>query len=39
VKVNERIIVEGLQKVRPGATVNPTTQPATAEPAPEKKGA
>jgi membrane fusion protein (multidrug efflux system) len=31
VKAGERIIVEGLQKVRPGATVNPTTQPASSE--------
>jgi membrane fusion protein, multidrug efflux system len=38
-KVNERIIIEGLQKTRPGAIVNPTDRPATAEPAPGKKGA
>ena len=31
VKADERIIVEGLQKVRPGATVNPTAQPASSE--------
>jgi membrane fusion protein, multidrug efflux system len=31
VRPGERIIVEGLQKARPGATVNPTEQPATAE--------
>ena len=31
VKAGERIIVEGLQKARPGATVNPTDRPATAE--------
>jgi membrane fusion protein (multidrug efflux system) len=31
VKAGERIIVEGLQKARPGAVVNPTEQPATAE--------
>ncbi len=31
VKDGERIIVEGLQKVRPGDTVNPTEQPLTSE--------
>jgi membrane fusion protein (multidrug efflux system) len=31
VKAGEKIIVEGLQKARPGAVVNPTEQPATAE--------
>jgi membrane fusion protein (multidrug efflux system) len=31
VKAGERIIVEGLQKARPGSTVNPTDQPLTAE--------
>ena len=31
VKVGERIIVEGLQKVRPGAVVNPSEQPITSE--------
>jgi membrane fusion protein (multidrug efflux system) len=31
VKVGERIIVEGLQKTRPGATVNPTDQPVSSE--------
>ena len=36
VKAGERIIVEGLQKARPGATVNPTTQPATTEPSAAK---
>ena len=30
-KANERVIVEGLQKVRPGITVNPTEKPVTAE--------
>jgi membrane fusion protein (multidrug efflux system) len=30
-KSGERIIVEGLQKVRPGDTVNPTDQPLTSE--------
>jgi membrane fusion protein (multidrug efflux system) len=39
VKAGERIIIEGLQKARPGATVNPTNQPATAETASGKKGA
>jgi membrane fusion protein, multidrug efflux system len=36
VKSGERIIVEGLQKVRPGDTVNPTAQPLTSEKAAEK---
>jgi membrane fusion protein (multidrug efflux system) len=36
VKVNEKIIVEGIQKARPGATVNPTEQPASAEPLAKK---
>ncbi len=36
VKSGERIIVEGLQKVRPGDTVNPTNQPLTSENAPAK---
>jgi membrane fusion protein (multidrug efflux system) len=31
VKPGERIIVEGIQKARPGATVSPTTQAASAE--------
>jgi membrane fusion protein (multidrug efflux system) len=30
-KAGERIIIEGLQKARPGATVNPTEQPVSAE--------
>jgi len=38
VKAGERIVTEGLQKTRPGATVNPTEQPASAEPAAAKKG-
>ena len=38
VKAGERIIVEGVQKARPGATVNPTTQPASAETASVKQG-
>jgi membrane fusion protein, multidrug efflux system len=36
VKAGERIIVEGLQKARPGTIVNPTTQPATTEPSAAK---
>jgi membrane fusion protein (multidrug efflux system) len=32
VKPGERIIIEGLQKARPGATVNPVQQAASAEP-------
>jgi len=36
VKAGELIIVEGLQKVRPGATVEPTSQPATSENVPTK---
>jgi len=38
VKAGEKIVVEGLQKTRPGATVNPTEQPASAEPSAAKKG-
>jgi membrane fusion protein (multidrug efflux system) len=38
VKVGERVIVEGLQKTRPGATVNPTEQPMTSEKTAAKKG-
>ncbi|HJZ97057.1 MAG TPA: HlyD family secretion protein, partial [Candidatus Solibacter sp.] len=30
-KPGERIVVEGLQKVRPGATVTPVSQPITSE--------
>ena len=30
-KPGEKIIVEGFQKVRPGAPVNPTEQPISAE--------
>lgn len=37
VKAGERIIVEGIQKARPGATVNPTERPITAETASVKK--
>jgi membrane fusion protein (multidrug efflux system) len=36
VKAGERIIVEGIQKARPGATVNPTDQPVTSETAQAK---
>jgi membrane fusion protein, multidrug efflux system len=35
-KSGERIIAEGLQKVRPGDTVNPTEQPLTSEKPPAK---
>ena len=36
VKSGERVIVEGLQKVRPGDTVTPTDQPLTSENPPAK---
>jgi membrane fusion protein (multidrug efflux system) len=36
VKAGDRIIVEGIQKARPGSIVNPTTQPLTSE---KKQGA
>jgi membrane fusion protein, multidrug efflux system len=36
VKAGDRIIVEGIQKARPGSVVNPTTQPLTSE---KKQGA
>ena len=39
VKAGERIIVEGIQKARPGSTVNPTEQPVSAETASVRKGA
>ena len=39
VKAGERIIVEGLQKARPGSTVNPTEQPVSPRDASAKKGA
>ena len=39
VKAGERIIVEGLQKVRPGDTVNPTDRPVTSVKASAKQGA
>jgi membrane fusion protein (multidrug efflux system) len=38
VKAGERIIVEGLQKARPGATVNPTDQPVSFETVSTHKG-
>jgi len=38
VKAGERIIIEGLQKARPGATVNPSEQPVSSESASAKKG-
>lgn len=38
VKQGETIIVEGIQKVRPGATVTPTQQPVTVEKGASKKG-
>ena len=36
VKVGERVIVEGIQKARPGSTVNPTDRPLSSE---TKRGA
>jgi membrane fusion protein (multidrug efflux system) len=39
VKAGDRIIVEGIQKARPGSVVNPTEQPMTTEKAELKKGA
>ena len=38
-KAGERIIVEGIQKARPGDTVNPTEQPVSNETAAGKQGA
>jgi len=38
-KAGERIVVEGLQKVRPGAIVTPVEKPATTEPGETRKGA
>jgi membrane fusion protein (multidrug efflux system) len=38
VKAGDRIIVEGVQKARPGAIVNPAEQPASSESASAKKG-
>jgi len=37
VKAGDRIVIEGLQKTRPGATVNPTEQPISSEKAIAKK--
>ncbi len=37
-KAGEKIIVEGVQKVRPGSTVVPTAAPVTSEKAEAKKG-
>lgn len=37
-KTGERIIVEGVSKVRPGAVVTPTDKPMTTEPSAGKKG-
>jgi membrane fusion protein, multidrug efflux system len=37
-KAGEKIVVEGIQKVRPGATVTPTEKPSTTEKAEAKKG-
>jgi len=39
IKAGERIIVEGIQKTRPGGTVTPTEQPASSETSSPKKGA
>ena len=39
VKAGERIIIEGIQKARPGATVNPTEQPVSSEAASARGGA
>jgi membrane fusion protein (multidrug efflux system) len=35
-KAGERIVVEGIQKARPGSTVNPTEQPMSSETVPAK---
>jgi membrane fusion protein (multidrug efflux system) len=37
-KAGERIVVEGILKVRPGVTVSPSDKPLTSEAAGEKKG-
>jgi len=37
-KAGERVIVEGMQKVRPGSEVNPTAGTATGESAPKTEG-
>ena len=39
VKAGDRIIVEGIQKARPGATVKPTEKALTAETAEVRRGA
>jgi membrane fusion protein (multidrug efflux system) len=39
VKPGDRVVVEGIQKARPGATVKPTDQPITKEIADARKGA
>ena len=39
IKAGERVIVEGIQKARPGSTVNPQERPASAETASPKTGA
>ena len=39
VKAGERVIVEGIQKARPGAIVNAAEQPVSSEAADAKKGA
>jgi membrane fusion protein, multidrug efflux system len=38
-KAGEKVIVEGVSKVRPGAVVTPTDKPITTEPSAGKKGA
>jgi membrane fusion protein (multidrug efflux system) len=39
IKAGERVIVEGIQKARPGSTVNPQERPASRETASAKTGA
>lgn len=39
VKAGDRVIVEGIQKARPGSTVNPSERPVSSESSPPKKGA
>ncbi len=39
VKVGERVIVEGIQKARPGSTVNAAERPVSSETENVKKGA
>jgi len=38
-KAGERVIVEGIQKARPGTVVNAAERPISSETAPAKKGA